>query len=345
MKANTSLVLVLVIALLAGATTSSAQYVSNVSKVGTTAANFLEIGIGAKAIGMGGAFTALADDASSTYWNPAGMAWLKNGEALFVHSNWLADINFDNVSGFTPLSNGMAVGAYITAVSMDEMKVRTVNYPEGTGELFEAGDLSFGVSYAAMVTKKLSVGVTGKYIHQKIWHSTATAMAVDLGLLFETPFDGIKLGMAVSNFGPKMQMEGRDTRVFIDPDPINPGNNDRIPANYELGEWSLPLTFRIGLAKDVVKMVNGVLTVAVDAVHPNDNYEYLNLGAQYNFRDWFFLRSGWKTLFLDDSEQGFTCGAGMRYRLNGNVALLVDAAYADFGRLENVLRYSIGVQY
>lgn len=322
-----------------------AQYVSNVSKVGTTAATFLEIGVGSRAIGMGGAFTALANDASAIYWNPAGLAWLRNGESQFVHAGWLADISFDNISGYVPLAGNMAVGAFVTTVSMDEMKVRTLEMPEGTGEMFDAGDLAFGVSYASMLTSRLSIGTTAKYIHQKIWNSTASSFAIDLGLLFETPFNGLRLGMSVSNFGPNMRMEGRDIRIYHDPDPNNPGNNDRIPAIYELEKWPLPLMFRAGLAMDVVKSTNGIVTVALDAIHPNDNHEYVNIGAQYNWRDWFFLRTGWKTLFLEDTEQGFTFGAGMRYRLNGNAAVVVDIAYADFGRLENVLRYSVGVQY
>ncbi len=345
MKSIRSFAVILVTLLFAVAGQVEAQYVENVSKVGTTAAPFLEIGVGARAIGMGGAFVAVASDYSSIYWNPAGMARMQYGEAGFVHTEWLADISFDNISAVNPMGNGMALGAFVTTLSMDEMKVRTIEHPEGTGELFDAGDLAFGVSYASMLTSSLSIGATAKYIHQKIWHMNADAYAVDLGLLFETPFHGLKIGMAVSNFGPKMQMTGRDTRIFYDPDPNNPGNNERIPAYLETEEWSLPLTFRAGVSIDILHNPNGFLTLAMDAIHPNDNYEYINLGAEYNYRNWFFLRTGWKTLFLDDTEQGFTAGAGLRYRLTGNMAFITDIAYADFGRLEQVFRYSLGVQF
>ncbi len=324
---------------------SHGQYVSNVSKVGATAANFLEIGVGARAIGMGGAYVSIAKDVNAIYWNPAGLSRLERGEVGFVHTEWIADINFDNISASFPMGNGMAVGAFVTTLGMEDMEVRTIERPEGTGEMFKAGDLAFGVAYSAMVTRKLSLGVTAKYIRQEIWHMTSSAMAVDMGLLFDTPFEGLTLGMALTNFGPKMMMEGRDTRIYYDPDPNNPGNNDRIPAHYEMEKWPLPLTFRVGLSSDVLTTPYGNLTASLDAVHPNNNYEYVNLGVEYGWRNWFYLRGGWKTLFLDDTEQGLTAGVGVRYGLTGNTALIADLAYADFGRLENVVRYSMGVQF
>ncbi len=327
------------------AMSANGQYVANVSKVGTTSASFLEIGIGGRAVGMGGAFTAVASDISAIYWNPAGLARMKYGEATFMHTEWLADINFDHVAGVVPLSPGTMVGGFVSTVSMEDMMVRTIAVPEGTGEFFEAGDLAFGICFATMLTDRLSVGANGKYIHQSIWHMTASAMAVDLGLLFRTPFRDLMIGMSVANFGPDMKMEGRDTQIFHDIDPNNPGNNSQIPAHLDTEKWSLPLIFRVGLAMDMLHSPNGYLTLAADAVHPNDNYEYLNLGTEYNYRNLFYLRGGWKTLLLANTEQGLTVGAGMRYRMAGNVAFIVDIAYADFGRLENVIRYSLGVQF
>ncbi len=321
------------------------SFAADVSKVGTTAATFLEIGIGARATAMGEAFTAVADDASAIYWNPAGMAWMEQGEAGFVHSEWLADISFDHVSGVVPIGIGTMVGAYVSSVSMDEMKVRTIEYPDGTGEYFESSDLALGVGFATRLTDRLSVGCVGKYIHQKIWHMSASSVAADLGLLFKTPFNGLMLGMSVSNFGPDMQMQGRDTDFLHDIDPNNPGNSENVPATLETEKWSLPLTFRVGVSMDVLQGVNGNLKLAADAIHPNDNYEYVNLGAEYSWRNWVFLRTGWKTLFLEETEQGFTAGGGVRYNLTGNVAFVADIAYADFGRLENVFRYSLGVRF
>ncbi len=336
---------ILLVAVLGCGTVMAQTFAENVSKTGTAAAPFLEIEVGARAIGMGGAFTATANDVSAIYWNPAGLATLKQGEADFVHTQWLAGIHFDHVAAAIPVTPEIWFGGFVSAVTMDEMEVRTIDYPDGTGELFQASDIAIGLSGAWRLTDRLTIGGNGKYISEKIWHMSASSIALDLGLLFVTPFKDIRLGMSVSNFGPDMQMTGRDTKIYYDLDQTNPGNNDRIPANLETEKWSLPLIFRVGLAGEVMENRFGRLTLAVDAVHPSDNHEYVNLGAEFSYRDWAFLRYGWKTLFLEDTEQGLTAGAGIRYRLVGNTALVADIAYADFGRLENVVRYSMGILF
>ncbi len=91
-----------------------AQYKSNVSNVATTAAPFLQIGVGSRAIGMGGAFVATANDASAMYWNPAGLGKLNSAELIFVHTNWLADITFDYAGVILPLGKIGTLGAGIT---------------------------------------------------------------------------------------------------------------------------------------------------------------------------------------------------------------------------------------
>lgn len=339
-----SIGLILVAVLLASPAMAQ-TFVENVSKTGTTAASFLEIEVGARAIGMGGAFTATANDITAIYWNPAGLATLKQGEASFIHAQWLADVRFDHVAAVVPVTPEIWVGGFVSAVTMGEMEVRTIEYPDGTGEFFQANDLAVGLSGAWRLTDRLTVGGNGKYISEKIWHMSASTMALDLGLLFVTPFKDVRLGMSVSNFGPDMQMTGRDTRIYYDLDPNSPGNNDRIPANLETEKWPLPLIFRVGLAGELLQNKFGRLTLALDAVHPNDNHEYLNVGGEFSYRDWAYLRAGWKTLFLTDTEQGLTAGAGIRYRLVGNTAFVADISYADFGRLENVVRYSLGIMF
>ena len=321
------------------------QYVTDVSKVGTTSATFLEFGVGARAVSMGGAFVATADDATALYWNPSGIARIQRRQVTFVHTEWFADSDFDFAGIVLPLGSLGTLGASITTLNMGEMKVRTVFEPEGTGEMFDASDLALALSFARNLTDRFSIGFSTKYIRQSIWHSTASSVAIDLGTLFTTPFNDMKIGMSISNYGGKMKLEGKDTRVYHDIDPVKSGNNEKINALLETERWSLPLIFRVGIAMDILRGKHNRLTMAADALHPNNNNESVNIGMEYGFNDLFFLRFGYKSLFLEDSEQGLTAGAGINYNLNRVVSLRADYAYADFGILNNTQRISFGIEF
>ena len=317
----------------------------DVSKVGTTSAPFLEIDVGSKAVGMGSAFVAVANDATALFWNPAGIARLPGNEMVFIHTNWIANIKYDFVGSVFPLSNFGAIGFSLISLSTDEMKVRTVDQPEGTGEMFGVSDLAMGVTYARNLTDRFSIGFSGKYIRQKIWHMSATGFAIDVGTLFTTPFAGMKIGMSISNFGGKLQMLGKDTFVNFDLAPDQEGSNNRIPANLKTDKFSLPLLFRVGIALDALTLNSSRVTIAMDAVHPNDNTEYLNLGVEYSSNDWLFLRAGFKNWLVLDGEGGLTLGGGMKYGLGRNVRVMIDYSYQDFGRLNNAQNFSLAIGF
>jgi len=318
---------------------------SDVSKVGITAAPFLEIGVGARALGMGGAFVGTADDASALYWNPAGLARSSTMQFLFMHSKWIADININYAAMSVPMGGFGTLGLSLTALDYGEMQVRTIDQPDGTGEIFDAGDLAICVSYARALLDRFMIGANVKYIRQSIWHETAGGMALEFGTLFITGLEGLRIGATLTNFGSDMRMEGKDVLVFHDIDPYITGNNERIPAHLQTEKWSLPLNFQFGLAMDVVQTQLNLLTVEVDAIHPYDNTESLNIGAEYGFRKMFFLRAGMKDLFLRDGEQGPSFGVGLANHFVGNMSMQFDYAYADFGRLENVQYISLSLTY
>ena len=325
------------------ACTAGQAQMSDVSKVGITAAPFLEIGVGARAIGMGGAFVATANDASALYWNPAGIARSSQMQFLFMNTNWIADMKF-NYAGLTfPLGAFGSMGAFLTALNYGDMAVRTVDQPDGTGEIFSASDLAVGLSYSLALTDRFSIGFNAKYIQQGIWHEKANGLAVDLGTLFVTGLHGLRIGASLLNFGTDMRMEGKDVLVFHDVDPYISGNNDRVPANLQTEKWPLPLIFQFGLAMDVVKNEMNLLTIAVDAVHPYDNTESLNIGAEYSFRNMFSLRAGYRDMLLRDGEQGPTFGIGFNNTFLGNLSIRLDYAYADFGRLDNTQHLSLAI--
>jgi len=315
------------------------------SNVGTTAASFMEVGIGARAVSMGGAFVAVANDASCMYWNPAGMSRLKGGEFLFEHIDWFADVSFDHISTVIPLGNLGAVGAFITSVAIPRMKVRTREYADGTGEYFNAANLVFGMSYARNLTDRFSIGFNGKYISERIWHEQATSIAIDIGTLYYTGIGSLVIGATISNFGSSMQMDGSDLIIYHDTDPLIDGNNDRIMGKKMTDEWSLPLNMQFGISYKLIDNRMTRITLAADALHPINNSESVNAGLEWAFYNTLFLRGGFKAIGQEDSEEGFTIGGGINYKLFGSFTIRMDYAYADFGRLAGVQRYTLFLQF
>lgn len=315
----------------------------NVSKVGMSAAPFLEIGVGARAIGMGGAFTGTANDASALYWNVGALVAVQRPEILFVHTDWIANLQFEYAGVVLPVGRLGVMGLSLSALHTEDMKVTTIEYPQGTGELFGASDLALGVSYSVGLTDRFSIGFTGKYIHQQIWKEHADGFALDLGTLFVTGFHGMRIGAVLTNFGTDMRMSGDDLLIYHDLDPNKLGNNEKTFAELKTESWPLPLAFQFGLAMDVVSNDWNQLTFALDAVHPSDNAESIHLGVEYGFQNWMFLRGGYRDLFLRDGEGGLSFGGGVIARFVGNFQVKVDYAYTDFGRLENVHRFSVGI--
>jgi long-subunit fatty acid transport protein len=338
------LLILVLTAFVGGSLAVAGEFKSDVSKKGTTAATFLSISQGARATAMGSAFVAVADDWSALYWNPAGIASLENG-AMFDHTTWFADIGYNYVGGTIGLGNLGTLGLSLTSSSIGDMRVTTVNAPDGTGEVFNVSQVAASVAYAIRLTDNFAIGFNPKYVYERIWKMSANAIALDVGVKYTTPFEGIVLGMSISNFGEKMHMTGQSAIVLYDSDPSNTGNNGRIPAEISTGEWSLPLTFRVGIAYRPPLGAKHRLTVAVDALHPSDDYESVNVGAEYSFDDFVAIRGGYKSLFLKDTEESFTFGVGVRQHLVGNITLLADYCYIRFGRLNYAQKITVGMGF
>lgn len=327
-----------------GITAAFAQS-GGVSKRGTTAANFLTIGQGARGTAMGGAFVAVASDPSAMFWNPAGIAELEGVGFVVDHTSWIADISYDYAGATVAMGSFGVIGVNITLSNIGDMKVTTVDQQDGTGEVFGVSDLAIGLSYGLRLTDNFSIGFNPKLVYQQIWKMSATGFAIDMGVKYRTPFKGFTLGMSISNFGTTMQMQGTNAVVLYDPDPEGSGNNGRIPANLGTDKWELPLNFRVGIAYDVPMDDLGKLTLAVDASHPSDNYESVNAGGEYVFNDFVYLRGGYKTLFLKDSEEGLSLGFGIKQFLLGNLQVGLDYAHQDFSRLKSVEKITMMITF
>jgi len=316
-----------------------------ITKKGTTAAQFLKIGVGARASAMGESYVAEANEASAIFWNPAGLAQITSNEVIFVRTKWIADITYDFAAVVVPLSNLGTFGLFYQGMTMDDMKVRTEYAQDGTGELFGVTSFALGLSYARKMTGKFSFGLNAKYIGERIWHESASTFALDVGITYQTTVENLRLGMAITNYGGKMQMDGKDLLTFVDIDPSLEGNNENIITRLNTEKYDIPLGFRVGMAYDPIKTEFHRVTMTVDGVTPNDYYEHLNVGMEYGFREMVFLRGGYRGIGVNDYEVGFSAGGGIKYKMSNNIGFVVDYAFVDFGRLDNVQRFSLGLTF
>ncbi len=337
---------ILVTILLAGLSVQAQTQpnLADVDRVGTTAAQFLKIPAGARAIGMGGAYSALATDILAVYWNPAGIARIGgNGEAVFNHANWLAETSYDFAAFSVNLGNLGSIAAHVISFSVPEDVVRTIDNPEGTGEVWRANMISLGVTYARNLTDRFSIGFTGKYVQETIYAMTARGAALDIGFMYTTPYDKLVIGAAITNFGTKMHIVGRNLYFNADPLP-EVGSVDAVPSEYRTGYYDMPLGLRFGLAWHAYTSENVKVIAALDGNEPNDNSQYYNTGLEVGVKDIIFLRLGYRAILLENSEQGLTFGLGIRYDAVGT-NLKFDFGWADYGRLNNVQFVSLSIRY
>jgi opacity protein-like surface antigen len=223
------------------------------------------------------------------------------------------------------------------------MVVRTEEVPEGTGEFFNAGAIVIGVNYSRYLTENFSIGFNFKYINESIWNMSATGFGVDIGTMYKIPvLNELRVAASISNFGTKMQLSGRDVTTIIN---SGAGGSNLVNTNLELDKFDLPLLFRFGISNDIIRSEESRLTMAVDAIHPNDHTEYLNAGMEYAWEDIVFLRAGYNSLLEQDSEKGLTLGFGLQYRIVDLVKVGLDYAYQDFGRLNEIHYFSLGVKF
>jgi hypothetical protein len=323
-----------------------AQLDRSTAKVGTTAGQFLKIGAGGRAIGMGGAYTAVGTDIYSVYYNPAGISHsYDNVQVTFNHAQWLADISYDFAAASLNIPTVGVMFVSLTSLGVPEEKVRTFEFPEGDGRFWDAKSLSIGVGFSRRLTENFSIGMQAKFIREGIWNSSASGFALDVGTYYVTPFNNLVIGASILNFGSKMKMDGRDIMFNHDPDNNQDTGPNNILSKYETGEFDLPLTFRIGLGMDVYKSRYFRTTVAVDAAHPNDNTEYVNSGIELAYNEMFFVRAGYKSLFMRDSEEGLTLGGGISYAFENQFTVVLNYGWADFGRLKNIQFFDLGLRF
>lgn len=314
------------------------------AKVGTTGLQFLKVGVGARAVGMGGTFTAVANDASALAYNPAGLIQLTRPEAIFTLVDYPAGLTFIHFGGAVPYPRTSGVfGVQFTSLSSDEMVETTPEMPYGTGRTFTAGDVMAGLSYCQRLTDKFSVGVNAKVLHERLADAQATGWAADVGTFYTTGWKRINIGMVIQNFGPDL--------------------------TFESAPFPLPITFKFGASMVAWRTAQYELLVAGEFAHPNDNLELYSLGTEFTVMRMFSFRAGkrmngwvrdeWTDWVVDTQKDpfveypilekdggrtrvswdGFSAGMGFNVPTAG---VKVDYALDQLGTLGQVHRFTVG---
>jgi len=297
----------------------SAEGAQIFEKVGTLGGQSLKIGVGARAAAMGDAYVAISDDATAVYWNPAGIARMSGQSISLNHTAWPANILFDQAAYVFSIKwiPGM-LGVNVRALTMSRDVVRTTYLPEGTGDTFDAGEWAYGISYARALTDKFSAGFSINYIQTGLDDVKGSSTTFDFGTLYDVGVLGAKIGMSIQNVGSEM--------TFLEE------------------KVKMPVFFRVGGSFDVMQHGENRLIAAAEFTHPPDNSEKLNLGAEYGFHDYLFVRGGYK---LNYDTEGLTAGFGVKFPLTivkSSVARL-DYAYQDMNFLGTTHRVSVNVGF
>jgi len=338
-KAGLGRALLAIAALAACARTGAAQ-----TKTGTSIGDFLLIEPSARIAGMGNAGVSMDDGLDAVYYNPAALAWVDRVALDFSHSAWIAGIAHDYAAMAVPLGKWGSGMASVTSLRSDDMDVRTVAFPLGTGERFSASDVALGLDYARQITDRFAVGGQVSWLQESIWHSALSTTVFGVGTIYRVSDRGLRLGSSLSNVGTHAHFDGEDLRITWDADPSRAGDNGSLPAEQFTGDFPVPVLFRVGLGLPVVLSRDATLGLALDAFHPRDNTESVSGGAELRYRRLLAVRMGWQNAFQKDNELGFTGGAGITGRLV-DYGYRVDYAWADHGRLGSTQRVTLGLTF
>jgi hypothetical protein len=323
------------------------------TRVGTRGANFLEIGVGARALGMGSAFGALSEGATALYWNPAGIARNPTFAAVFSYNDMYGDFGLDHFFGGVTLPAGEgAWGLQIITFSSGEIPRTTEAFPEGGdpqfGGTFEWTALAVGLSYGRQITDRLTIGATVKFAQTGIDDAKANYFGGDAGVQFRTGLLGTTLGASLLNLGSAGEFKGTLLdRIVSQTDELFPTQRT-VGIQMDTRGWDMPTLFTFSVLWDVVGSPDALvapnpdhkLLLVTDGVDGIDTATQLRIGLEYGYRDLFFVRAGkmWPNERDDDFRNfwyGASGGFGVAVPL-GESRLLLDYAYMDRGLLDNI---------
>lgn len=292
---------------------SSATAAEDLQKIGAGGGQFLKIGVGARATGMGGAYSGLSNDITSIYWNAAGIADIEGIAANFSYTQWFAGLSHNFVAASLPIGEQYRAAISITSFSSGDILQTTLENPQGTGTYYSLSDLAIGLTFGGKLTDQFSFGFTGKYVQQQFSNLSSTGLVFDIGTMYRTDIQGLRLGFSINNLGGEFQYAGQD---LVTRSSQTDGLGQR-PVETELvaKSYSLPLSFRAGVAADIFENdeVNK-LVVAADFETLSDAPEQYAFGAEYTWNDFVSVRAGYR---IGQRQLGLAGGAGLKYESGG----------------------------
>ena len=305
-------------------------------RAGTSVFSFLNIGVSARAVGMGESVVALNQDAASIYYNPAIIAQLNDTEISISQIQWPAEINYDYFSITHRIYKRHYFGLNGGILHMEPMAETTEFHPEGTGNYFTFQDWFLGFTYGARMTDRFSYGLTIKHVEEDMAGYGMSALLLDMGTFYWTGYRSLRFCASLSHFGKQVSPKGNYEKRILDQN-----SGSEITETKEFESFSPPTQFRVGLAFDPLDSKGQLLTASMQLNHPVDNAEYIVTGIEYSYINSLFIRLGHK---FNKYEEDVTFGIGLIIPV-GPIKIRVDYGYANFNHLSDPQRFSMGVSF
>ncbi|MFH1851760.1 MAG: PorV/PorQ family protein [Candidatus Neomarinimicrobiota bacterium] len=308
------------------------DYGFDFTKAGSAGFQFLKIDVGARESALGGAVVSSTADANAIFWNPAGIAQVREAQCQFTMNNWLVESQLATASLAIPFGSTV-VGLSMISFQITEYEETTVLLAGGTGRMVSAGDIQIGLGIAHRFTDRLSIGGQLKYIQEYLDDYQFGNLLIDIGSIYSTGFRDLTLGFAFQHFGPDIKV-GEDYEVTLFKKPwIVDVNQVEADSLYGNNKFRTPLLFRLGASDYLFNTDFHKLKLSIDMIHPTDNNEWLVSGLEYEMANSLILRGGYR-LHPDFREYGEFCfGIGFKLPGLGSIASQIDYSFMNYGEL------------
>jgi len=289
----------------------STAFAGNADRIGSAGAQELRIPFGSRGTALGGAVVSNTYGVEAMYWNPAGLASLEGTEAMFSYLPYIADIDQNFVGVATAIEGFGTVGVGAKIMSIGDIEQTTLDFPDGNGLILSPSLAVINISYARILTGNVSFGATGMFISEQIYDMKASGMAFDVGFLYDPGWKGVRLGLAMKNYGAEMEFSGRgDDRPLTAQRPVSP-----LAASFDL-----PASINIGMSCDFVNRGENLATFSGNFVANTYSNDVVQGGLEYAYKGLYFLRGGYNYSAQDEWINGATLGGGLTVELGDTKA-------------------------